>query len=112
MGGRLRGDRIRAPPEIARARVALQANREHHRTLQQLGVGRAMRIMASLASIHANGRVLVHEWPPLVHMTFQARLLVCLDLLGHCWTSSHAPSGSEASVRIVAIRALNRALIY
>ena len=107
----LRQDSATLAAERARAIVALEAQREYHRPLQQPGIHRPVRVMAALATIYANRRVLEKERTALVCVALQARLFVALCLFHHSRAQSRAPRGRSRSVWIMAIRTLNNSFV-
>ena len=76
MRGGLRGNSVVGSPERSRAIVAFQANRHDGWTAQQFFVHRAMGIVAGLAAFDSDRRMFENEWPALIGMAFEARLLV------------------------------------
>lgn len=112
MGGRLQGDAVALPPEISRAIVALQTNRENHGAPEQTSIGGTMREMAGLAAIHPDRGMLENERASLVGMTFQAGLFVPERLVHHAWARRHAPRGRRSAVRIMTVRALHNAFVH
>lgn len=107
----VRENSVTLAAERARAIVALEAQREHHRPLQQPGVHGPVRVMAALATVYANRRVLKKERTALVCVALQARLFVSLCLLHHSRAQSGAPRGRSRSMWIMAIRTLNNSLV-
>ena len=98
--------------EIPLAVVAFEAQREDRGTAQQARVHRAVRLMAGLAALDRDRAVLEDERPALIGVAFDAGFFVALDLVHHARARSHAPGGIERAVRIVAVRALNDALVH
>lgn len=76
MGRGLYRNAIGLPTKVSGAIVAFQADRENDRSLKQPRVGRSMRGMTRLATVHSNGRVLIEKRSAFIRMALQARLLV------------------------------------
>ena len=75
--GKLHPHAVGLAAHVARAVVALQANREHHRPRQHPRVGGAVRDMAGHAAVHAKRRMLEHERAALVRVALGAdRILI------------------------------------
>src|ERR1039457_674253 len=88
---------------LTAAVVALQAESEDHRTAKQAAVCRSVRVMASLATLHDGGGVLIDERSAPVAVAFQAGLIVEGGLFHHGRPRRHPPCGGECAVRIVTV---------
>ena len=71
-----------------------------------------MRIVTGLTTIDAHRRVLKDEGTSLVDVALHAGLLVALSLIDHPGARRHVGRGRKRPVRIVAIGALDHALIH
>lgn len=70
VSGRLDENAFPLPAEITHAVVALETHGKDHRTFQQARVHRAVRVMACLASVRANRRMLEDKRATFVGMAF------------------------------------------
>jgi hypothetical protein len=70
-----------------------------------------MRFVATLTTLHAHGGVFVHKWATLIRVTLEAGLFIPFGLIDHARPRCHARGGSEGSVGIVAVRALDYTFI-
>ena len=82
VSGKLLGD-ASVRPAVARAVVTFEADREGRRPFQKARVGRAVRLMATLATIGANRCMLENERAALVDMALEAGLLIGKGLFHH-----------------------------
>lgn len=98
--------------ERTRPVMAFETNSKDGGARQHLWIRRAVRHVAGLASIDANGGVLVDKRPALVGMAFEARLFVAFLLIDQVGSRAHTPGRGKRAVRIVAIRTLDGTLIH
>jgi hypothetical protein len=68
--------------------------------------------MAGLTTIDANRGVLIKEWPALIGMAFETRLLVLQARIHQVRTPAHFPGRPICSVYVVAIRARHEPLVH
>lgn len=108
---RLERNAVVGSTEVARSVVALEAERVDHRTFEQFRVGRAVRVMTALATVDANCGVFVQEGTAKINVALEAWFLIALCLFHHAGPCRHAPRRRRCSVRVMAIAALNHALI-
>jgi NifU-like protein involved in Fe-S cluster formation len=85
-----------------RIHVALQAQEPFLAANQQVPVHAAVRRMAGRTALHFYGRVLEHEWPALLDVALRAGFPARLS----------QRSAVRSAMWIVAVRALDRALIH
>ena len=83
-------------------RMTLEADQPHFVADERARVGGSMRLMATAASLEADGSMIEGEWPALITMAGDATALVGGEGLSH--------GIFEASVRIVAVDAIHRIL--
>jgi hypothetical protein len=103
---------VSLPPKFIRTVVTLQTDGEHDRAPEQTGIHRAVGTMASFATLYPDRRVLKDERPSFVGVALETSLLIAERLIHHAGPQSHAPGCSRRTMRIMAIRALDDALIY
>src|SRR4051812_25285070 len=72
MRGGLGDDASAIPPKLVGSVVTFQTHGKHYRPPKQSGIHGPMRVVASLASIHSDRRVLEHEWTSFIGVTLQA----------------------------------------
>lgn len=108
---RLQSDAIALASERACTVVALQAERENRRALEETGIHGAMRRMAGFAAVDADARVLKGKWTPLVGMALHAGLLAVVGGVHHAWTHSHPPGRRSGAVRVVTIGAVHETFV-
>jgi len=92
--------------------MTFETNGEHDRPPQQFRIGGPVRGMAGDTAFHPDNRVLEHERPALIHVTLQAGHFVVVRRSQHGSAGSGPESRRDRAVRIMAIRALHRALIH
>ena len=105
-------DSVAAPSEAREVDMALQADQEPCRAVQQACVGTSVRIVATRATLDAHRGVLVQERPALVGVALQARKVVPEGLRDHARRVRRAPGRDGSAVRIVAVGAGHRALVH
>src|SRR5580700_5279261 len=103
MGARLRQHSRGVAAEATCAVMAFEAQGEYDGTLQQLAVGRSVRVVTGFAAIHADGGVFVNEGSALVLVALDAGFFTAVGLVDHARADAGSPGGGEGPVRIVAI---------
>ena len=91
--------------------MAFQAQSKGRRTVQQAWIGAAVRVVAGLAALDSDGRVLVHKGTALVGMALRAGNVIPETVRNHARKVRRAPGRERGSVWIVAIRAVHGPLV-
>jgi len=97
--------------EIARARVALQAQLAHRIPGQQSARRRPVRLVAGDAAIRLPHLVLKQERALLIDMALYAGLVAARRHVEHLGSLPHAERRRKAAVRIVAVCALHEPFV-
>ena len=98
--------------EVARAVMALQADRHYGWPPQHLLVHRAMRIVARLAAFHPHRGMLKGERAALIGVALQTGFFIGKSLVDHAWPDAGAPCRRRGSVRIMTVRTLHKAFVH
>ena len=112
VGCRLAGDAIALAAETGGAVVALEANGENHRTLQQPRVHRTVWRMTDLTPIDAGSGVFENEGAALVDMALQTGLLVLETGFNHMRAPTHFPSWRVGTVGVMAVRTVHKPFVH
>jgi hypothetical protein len=99
------------PPKRARAVVAFETNGENDWPLQQFRVGGTVRYVARVATFHTHTGMFENKGAALIRVALQTGLFVIVRRSEQTGRAASPPRGREASVRIVAIRALHDAFV-
>jgi hypothetical protein len=91
--------------------VAFQAKRERSRAFEKPRVGGPVRNVAGFAAIDAYSDMFEREWPALIHVAFEAWLLID-RLVDHPRTAPGTPGWHVSTVRIVAVWARHESFVY
>ena len=104
-------DALPPDPEPRDVAMAFQAHREHGGAVERARIRAPVRVMAALAALHTNGRVLEHERSALVGMASRARLVVAEGLGDHARGMRRAPRSDRCAVRVMAVGAFHRTFV-
>jgi len=99
------------PPKRARAVVAFEANRENDGPLQQFRIGGTVRYVARVAAFHAHTGMFENKRSALIRVALQTRLFVIMRCIQQTGGAAISPRSCEASMWVVAIRALHNAFV-
>ncbi len=91
--------------------VAFQAHCEYGRTAEQPRIRTSMRVMAARTTFHSHRRVLEDKGSALVGMALHTGNVVAESAGNHAGRLRDAPSRGRGAVRVMAVRALDRALV-
>jgi len=96
--------------EGACAVVTFEAHGENNRSAQQLGVGRAVRVVTHFATFDSNWRVFECKRSALIRVAVEARFLVSQCLPDEWRPLRHSPRRRERAMWIMAIATGHEAL--
>jgi hypothetical protein len=104
-------DAVALPPEVTAAIVALETEREDRGPFEEARIHRPVRVMATFATIDADGRVLVDKRSAFFAVASQARRIAVGGRLHHARADAHAPGGGRGAVRVMAIGASHHTFV-
>lgn len=98
-------------PEITRAVMAFEAKRKNNWSAQKPGIHRAVRVVAHLAPLNPNRRVLECKWTAFIDVALQTSFFICKCLMDECGASGHSPCRCEGPMRVMTVTASHEAFI-